>query len=84
MGPVMVNDLPVEDAVAQLQLKIQVVQSRLISDSASIAGHLLESFEDTLAGVVAHCSPEDWQYGMDMRALYSLIRSDGQKHDVML
>jgi hypothetical protein len=30
-GPVMVNSVPVEDAVAQLQLQIQVVQSHLRS-----------------------------------------------------
>jgi competence CoiA-like predicted nuclease len=57
MGPVMVNGVPVEIAVAQLQLKIKVVQSHLRSDSASIAGHVFESYEDTLAWVVAHCSP---------------------------
>jgi hypothetical protein len=74
----------VEDAVAQLQLEIQVVQSRLRSDSASIARHVFESYEDTLAWVVDHCSPEDWQYAMEMLALYSLIRPDDQQHDVML
>jgi hypothetical protein len=84
MGPVMVNGVPVKYAVAQLQLEIQVVQSRLRSDSAFIAGHVFKSYEDTLAWVVAHCSPEDWQYVMDMSALYSLIRPDGQQHDVML
>jgi hypothetical protein len=84
MGHVMVNGVPVEDAVTQLQLEIQVVQSRLRSDYASIAGRVFEYYEDTLAWVVAHCSPEDWQYGMDMPALYSLIRPDGQQHDVML
>jgi hypothetical protein len=84
MGPVMVNVVPVEDTVAQLQLEIQVVQSRLRSDSASISGHVFESYEDTLVWVVAHCSPEDWQYVMDMPALYSLMRPDGQQHYVML
>jgi hypothetical protein len=34
--------------------------------------------------MVAHCSPEDWKYVMDMLALYSLIRPDGHKHDFML
>jgi hypothetical protein len=53
----MVNGVPVEDAVAQLQLEIQVVQSHLRSDSASIAGHVFGSYEDTLAWVVAHCTP---------------------------
>jgi hypothetical protein len=33
--------------------------------------------------VVAHCSPEDWQYVMDMAVLYSLIWPDGQQHYVM-
>jgi hypothetical protein len=61
-----------------------VVQSRLRSDSASIAGHVFESYEDTLAWVMAHCIPEDWQYVMGMPALYSLIRPHGQQHDVML
>jgi hypothetical protein len=83
-GPVMGNGVPEEDDVAQLQLQIQVVQSRLRSDSASIAGHVFGSYEDTLAWVVAHCSPEDWQYVMNMPALYSLICPDGQKNDVML
>jgi hypothetical protein len=84
MGPVMVNGVPVEYAVVQLQLEIQVVQSRLRSEYASITGHVCESYEDTLTWVVAHCSPEYWQYVMDMPALYSLIRPYGQHHDVML
>jgi hypothetical protein len=61
-----------------------MVQSRLRSEYASITGHVFESYKDTLALVVAHCSPEDWQYIMDMPALYNLIRQDGQQHDVML
>jgi hypothetical protein len=84
IGTVMVNGFPVEDAVAKLQLQIQVVRSRLRSYSASIAGHVFESYEDTLVWVVAHCSPEDWQYGMDIPDLFSLIRPDGQQHDAML
>jgi hypothetical protein len=84
IGPVMVNGVPVEDAVVQLKLQIQVFQSRLISDSASIAGHFFGYYEDTLAWVVAHCSPKEWQYVMDMPALYSLIRPDGKHHDFML
>jgi hypothetical protein len=65
----MVNGVPVEDDVVQLQLQIHVVQSRLRSDYASIARNVFESYEDTLAWVVAHCSTEDWQYAMDMPAL---------------
>jgi hypothetical protein len=73
----MVNGVPVEDYVAQLQLQIQMVQSCLSSYYASIAGHVFESYEDTLAWVVAHCSPEDRQYVMDMPALYILIHPNG-------
>jgi hypothetical protein len=69
----MVNDVPVKDAVAQLQLQIQVVQSCLRSDSTSFEGHVFEFYDDTLAWVMAQCIPEDWQYVMEMMALYSLI-----------
>jgi hypothetical protein len=60
MVPVMGNGVPVEDAAAQLQLEIQVVQSCLRSDSASISGHGFAYYDDTLAWVVVHCIPEDW------------------------
>jgi hypothetical protein len=48
--PVMVNGIPVEDSVEQLQLQLQMVQSRLRSDAASVAGHAFESYEDTING----------------------------------
>jgi hypothetical protein len=48
MGPMIVDVVPVEDAVAQLQLEIQVVQPRLRSDSAPIVGHVFESYEEIL------------------------------------
>jgi hypothetical protein len=82
--PVMVNGIPVEDAVEQMQLQLQMVQSRLRSAAASVSGHACESYEYTYQWVVANCSPEDWQYSMDMPALYSLVRPEGQNHDVML
>jgi hypothetical protein len=69
MGPVMLNGVPVDDAVAQLRLENQVVQSRLRSYLASIAGNVFELYEETLERVVSHCSPEYRQYVMDMRAL---------------
>jgi hypothetical protein len=82
--PVMVNGAPVEDAFEQLQLQLQMVQSCLRSDAASVAGHVFYSYKDNYQWVVANCSPEDWQYGMDMPALYSLVCPDGQKYDVVL
>jgi hypothetical protein len=45
--PLMANGVPVEDAVEQLQLQLQMVQSRLRSDAASVAGHIIESYVDT-------------------------------------
>jgi hypothetical protein len=73
-----VNGIPLEDAVEQLQLQPQIVQSHLRSDADSVAGRLCESYEDAYQWVVAHCSPEDWQYVMDMPALYSMVRPEGQ------
>jgi hypothetical protein len=45
---------------------------------------MFESYEDTYQWVVANCSPEDWQYIMDMPALYNLVRPDGQQYDMIL
>jgi hypothetical protein len=81
---VTVNGIPVEDAVEQLQLQLQEVQFCLWSDAAYVAGHLFDSYEDTYQWIVANCSPEDWQYVMDMPALYSRVRPEGQNNDVML
>jgi hypothetical protein len=64
----------VEDAMLQLQIELQVVQSRLRSDAAGIGGYTFESYEDTLKWVTANCSVEDWQYVMDMPALYSPVQ----------
>jgi hypothetical protein len=50
--PIMVNWILVEDAAKQLQLQLHMVQSRLISDTASVAGHVFESYEDTYQWVV--------------------------------
>jgi hypothetical protein len=75
---------PIEDAVLPLKIELQVVQSRLRSDAACVGGHTFESYEDTLKWVTASCSAEDWQYVMDMPALYSLVRLDGQEYDVLL
>jgi hypothetical protein len=81
--PVVVNGIPVEDAVEQLQLQLQMRKSRLRLYAASVAGHVFESYEDTYQWVVANCSPKDWQYVMVMPALYSLVRPEGQTYGVM-
>jgi hypothetical protein len=83
-GSSMVNGIPVEDAVDQLQLELHMVQSRLRLDATSVYGHNFESYEDTLKWVMAHCSADDWQYVMDIPALYSLVRPDGTAYDTLL
>jgi hypothetical protein len=74
----MSQGVPIEDTVLQLQIELQVVQSLLRSDAACVGGHTFDSYEDTLKWVTTNCSAEDWQYVMDMPALYSLVRPDGQ------
>jgi hypothetical protein len=61
-----------------------VVQSRLRSDAAFIGGYVCESYEDTLKWVTTNCSAEDWQYIVNMPAMYSLVRPDGQDYRVRL
>jgi hypothetical protein len=70
-----------EEAVMQLQLELQVVQSRLRYDIATISGQVFESYEDTLNWVVANSG---LQYIMDMPALYSLVRPNGQGYIMLL
>jgi hypothetical protein len=80
-GASMVNGIPVEDVAAHLQLELQMVQYRLISDATSVAGRIFEFYEDTFKRVVAHCKADDWQYVMDMPALYSLVRPVGKFYE---
>jgi hypothetical protein len=40
--------------------------------------------QDNLKWLTVNCSAEDWQYVMDMPALYSLVRQAGQEYDVLL
>jgi hypothetical protein len=60
--PVMVNGITVEDDVGQLQLQLQMVQSHLRYDVASIDSHVFESYDETYQWAVATCRPEEWKY----------------------
>jgi hypothetical protein len=80
----MSQGVPIECSVLQFQIELQVVQSRLCSDTVCVGGYMFESYEDTLKWVTANCSPEDCQYVTDMSALYSLVRPDGKDYDVLL
>jgi hypothetical protein len=58
-GPVMVHGVPVEDDVEQLQIELQVVQSRLHSYASCIGGYTFESYEYTLKREASNCSAGD-------------------------
>jgi hypothetical protein len=80
----MPQGVPIEDAVLQFQIELQVVQSRLRSDTACVGGYIFESYADTLKWVTDNCSSEDCKYVMDMPSLYILVCPDGQEYDVLL
>jgi hypothetical protein len=69
----MPQGVPIEDAVLQLKIELQVVHYRLRLDTECVGGYTFESYEDTLKWVTANYSAEDWQYVMDMPTLYSLV-----------
>jgi hypothetical protein len=49
-----------------------------------IGGITFESYDNTLKWVSQYCHKDDWKYVMDMPALYSLVRTDGQGHKALL
>jgi hypothetical protein len=49
----MPQGVPIEDAVLQLKIELQVVQSCLRSDAACVGGQTFESYDDTLKWVTA-------------------------------
>jgi hypothetical protein len=55
----MPQGVTIEDAVFQLQIELQVLQSRLWSDTVCVGGYTFESYEDTLKWATANCSAED-------------------------
>jgi hypothetical protein len=81
---IMEHEVPVEDAVNQLKIELQLVQLRLRSDATSIGVHVFESYKDTLKWMVSNWIPEDWQYAMNFPALYSLVMPYGQGYQVLL
>jgi hypothetical protein len=83
LNPRMPHGMPIEDVVLQLQIELQVVQFRLRSDAYCVGGYTFQPYENTLKWVTANCSAEDWQYAMDMPALYSLVQPDGQYYQVL-
>jgi hypothetical protein len=64
--------------------ELDVFASRIKSKAVTIGGITFESYDDTLKWVSRYCHKDDWKYVMDMPALYSLLKTDGQGHKVVL
>jgi hypothetical protein len=69
---------PLPDVVKTLSLQVEVIQSRIKSQSVHMVGISFESYEDTYCWVCTHLNENDWTYILDMPGLYSLVRRDGK------
>jgi hypothetical protein len=79
-----VDGLPMEDYVQQMRRELDVFASSIKSETVIIGGITFESYDDTLKWVSQYCHKDDWKYVMDMPALYSLAKTDGQGHTALL
>jgi hypothetical protein len=79
-----VDGLPIEDYVRQMRRELYVFASRIKSEAVTIGGITFESHDGTLKWVSQNCHKDDWKHVMDMPALYSLVKTDGQGHKVLL
>jgi hypothetical protein len=78
-----VDVLPIEDYVRQMRRELDEFASRIKSETVTIFGITFESYDDTLKWVSQYCHKDDWKYVMDMPALYSLVKTDGQGHKAL-
>jgi hypothetical protein len=69
---------PLHDVVKTLSLQIEVIQSRMKSQSVHIGWISSESYGDTYRWLCTHLNENDWTYILDMPGLYSLVRRDGK------
>jgi hypothetical protein len=67
-----------------MRRELDVFASRIKSEAVTIDGITFESYDDTLKWVSQYCHKDDWKYVMDMPALYSLVKTDGQGHKALL
>jgi hypothetical protein len=81
---VQVDGLPIEDYVQQMRRELDVFASRIKSEAVTIGGITFESYDYTLKWVSQYCHKDGWKYVMDMPALYSLVKTDGQGHKALL
>jgi hypothetical protein len=81
---VQVGGLPIEDYVRQMRRELDMFASRIKSEAVTIGGITFESYDGTLKWVYQYCHKDDWKYVMDIPALYSLVKTDGQGHKALL
>jgi glucose dehydrogenase len=81
---VQVDGLPIEYYVRQMRRELYVFASRIKSEALTIGGITFESYDDTLKWVYQYCHKDDCKYVMDMPALYSVVKTDGQGHKALL
>jgi hypothetical protein len=74
----LIDGKPLPDVVKTLSLQVEVIQSRMKSQSVHMGGILFKSYEDTYRWVCTHLNENDWTYNLDMPGLYSLVRCDGK------
>jgi hypothetical protein len=79
-GSVLISGQHIEDYVLQMRKELDVFSSRIKNESVTIDGVTFESYDGTLRWVDTHCHKDDWNYVMDVPALYSLVKTDGQGH----
>jgi hypothetical protein len=70
--------------VTHMRRELDAAGARIKSESVTIGGVTLESYDDTLKWVTNHCHKDDWKYVMDMSALYSLVKTDGNNLKALL
>jgi hypothetical protein len=74
----LIDGKPLPDSVKMLRLQVEVIQSRMKSQSVNMGGISFESYKDTYRWVFTHFNENDWTYILDMSGLYSLVRRDGK------
>jgi hypothetical protein len=74
----LIDGKPLPDVFKTLSLQVEVIQSRMKSQSVHMGGISFKSYEDTYRWVCTHLNENDWTYILDMPGLHSLVRRDGK------
>jgi hypothetical protein len=72
----LIDGKPLPDVVKTLRLQVEVIQSRMKSQSVHMGGISFESYEDTYRWVCTHLNENEWTYILDMPGLCSLVCRD--------